>query len=46
MTPDDVLLLLEGGGENGKSTILEGIARTLGKGYAVLMSDRMDDVTE
>lgn len=41
MTPDDVLLLLQGGGENGKSTVLESIARTIGKGYGVLMSDRV-----
>lgn len=41
MTPDDVLLLLQGGGENGKSTVLESISRTIGKGYGVLMSDRV-----
>jgi putative DNA primase/helicase len=41
MTPDDVLLLLQGGGENGKSTVLESIARSIGKGYGVLMSDRV-----
>ncbi|MCA1841867.1 MAG: phage/plasmid primase, P4 family [Actinobacteria bacterium] len=41
MTPDDVLLLLQGGGENGKSTVLESITRSLGKEYAVMMSDRV-----
>lgn len=41
MTPDDVLLILQGGGENGKSTVLEGIHRSLGNGYGVLMSDRV-----
>lgn len=41
MTPDDVLLLLQGGGENGKSTVLESISRAIGKGYGVLMSDRV-----
>ncbi|MGC4911223.1 DNA primase family protein [Streptomyces cyaneofuscatus] len=41
MTPDDVMLILQGGGENGKSTVLESISRALGKGYSVLMSDRV-----
>ncbi|MER5873317.1 phage/plasmid primase, P4 family [Streptomyces sp. NPDC002044] len=41
MTPDDVLMLLQGGGENGKSTVLESISRAIGKGYGVLMSDRV-----
>lgn len=41
MTPDDVMLILQGGGENGKSTVLESISRSLGKGYSVLMSDRV-----
>lgn len=41
MTPDDVLLILQGGGENGKSTVLEAIRRTVGNGYGVMMSDRV-----
>ncbi|MFF4653714.1 phage/plasmid primase, P4 family [Streptomyces sp. NPDC001380] len=40
MTPDDALLLLQGGGENGKSTVLESIARCLGD-YEVFLSDRV-----
>lgn len=44
MTPDDVMLILQGGGENGKSTVLESVSRALGKGpkgYSILMSDRV-----
>lgn len=41
MTPDDVMLILQGGGENGKSTILESVSRALGKGYSILLSDRV-----
>ncbi|WP_239935258.1 phage/plasmid primase, P4 family [Streptomyces sp. CBG31] len=41
MTPDDVMLILQGGGENGKSTLFESICRALGKGYSILMSDRV-----
>ncbi|MCW2903597.1 MAG: hypothetical protein JWO67_5862 [Streptosporangiaceae bacterium] len=41
MTPDDVMLLLQGGGENGKSTVLESISRCLGEDYAVMLSDRV-----
>jgi putative DNA primase/helicase len=40
MTPDDVLLLLRGGGENGKSTLLNAIKAALG-GYATYVSDRV-----
>lgn len=40
MTPDDVLLLLRGGGENGKSTLLAAIKSALG-GYATYISDRV-----
>lgn len=40
MTPDDVLLLLRGGGENGKSTILNSIKACLGS-YGIYISDRV-----
>lgn len=40
MVPDDVLLLLRGGGENGKSTLLAAIKAALG-GYATYISDRV-----
>ncbi len=40
MTPDDKLLLLRGGGENGKSTILNAVQAALGT-YGVLMSDKV-----
>lgn len=40
MTPDDVLLLLRGGGSNGKSTVLAAIRTALG-GYATYVSDRV-----
>lgn len=40
MTPDDVLLLLHGGGSNGKSTVLAGIRSALGS-YATYVSDRV-----
>jgi putative DNA primase/helicase len=40
MTPDDVLLLLRGGGENGKSTILNAIKGCLGA-YGIYVSDRV-----
>lgn len=39
MTPDDVLLILQGGGENGKTTIFESITRGLGD-YQVLVSKK------
>ncbi|MGA5220980.1 DNA primase family protein [Streptomyces cinereoruber] len=41
MTPDDVLLVLKGSGENAKSTFLETIRRCIGGGYGTLMSDRV-----
>lgn len=41
MTPDDVLLVLKGSGENAKSTFLETIRRCIGNGYGTLMSDRV-----
>lgn len=40
MTPDDVLLILRGGGENGKSTILNAIKQALGD-YGIFVSDRV-----
>jgi putative DNA primase/helicase len=40
MTPDDVLIMQQGSGENGKTTVTSGIARTLGNFY-VLVSDRV-----
>jgi putative DNA primase/helicase len=41
MTPDDVLLVLKGSGENAKSTFLETVRRCIGSGYGTLMSDRV-----
>lgn len=40
MTPDDVLLILRGGGENGKSTVLNAIKQALGD-YGIFVSDRV-----
>lgn len=40
MTPDDVMVFLQGGGENGKSTVLDSIRYTLGE-YEVFLSDRV-----
>ena len=39
-TPDDVLPVLQGGGENGKTTIMIGITTTLGE-YATIVPDRV-----
>lgn len=39
MTPDDVLVVMHGGGENGKSTLTEVTSRALGK-YFLMVSDR------
>jgi P4 family phage/plasmid primase-like protien len=39
MTPDDVLVVMHGGGENGKSTITEVMSRAVGE-YFLLVSDR------
>jgi P4 family phage/plasmid primase-like protien len=40
MTPDDVLIVFQGGGENGKSTINEATARAAGE-YFLLASHRL-----
>lgn len=40
MTPDDLLLLLRGGGENGKSTILNAVKGAIGD-YGTYVSDRV-----
>lgn len=40
MTPDDKLLLLRGGGENGKSTVLNAVKSCLGS-YGVFVSDKV-----
>jgi P4 family phage/plasmid primase-like protien len=40
MTPDDLILICQGGGENGKSTVYDPIALALGK-YHVQVSDRV-----
>lgn len=39
MTPDDMLIVMHGGGENGKSTLTEIIAKAIGD-YFLLVSDR------
>lgn len=39
MTPDDALVVQQGGGENGKSTLNETVARSVGD-YFLLVSDR------
>jgi putative DNA primase/helicase len=40
MTPDDALVVQQGSGENGKTTVMSAIARALGD-YHVLVSDRV-----
>lgn len=40
MAPDDAMLFLQGGGENGKSTVINAVMRALGD-YHVLVSDRV-----
>lgn len=40
MTPDDTMILLKGGGENGKSTVMGTLMEAAG-GYHVLVSDRV-----
>lgn len=40
MTPDDVMVVAHGDGENGKSTLVAAIKNVLGS-YAILMSDRV-----
>jgi P4 family phage/plasmid primase-like protien len=46
MTPDDLLCILQGSGQNAKSTLLEGISTALGS-YHTIVSDRvvMGDIT-
>lgn len=39
MTPDDTVVICQGGGENGKSTVYDGLALAAGK-YHVQVSDR------
>lgn len=39
MTPDDLAVICEGGGENGKSTVYDAVALAIGK-YHVQVSDR------
>jgi len=51
MTPDDKLLLLRGGGENGKSTVLNAVKSSLGSygvmvGTKVLLADPKAHTTE
>lgn len=43
MTPDDLIVICQGGGANGKSTVSDAVAACLGKrhGYYVLVSDRV-----
>ena len=38
--PDDVLVVLKGGGENGKSTLVNGVRRAVGLDYATALPDR------
>lgn len=40
MTPDDLILILQGGGANGKSTVYDPLALAIGK-YHVQVSDRV-----
>lgn len=40
-SPDDVLVVLKGSGENGKTTMVDAIAETLGSDYAVPLPDRV-----
>lgn len=39
--PDDRMLILNGGGENGKTTVLVGIQRAVGSDYAVPLPERV-----
>jgi putative DNA primase/helicase len=51
-TPDDVMVVLKGSGENGKSTLIDGVRKALGKEYApsvpnkVLLARPSDHPTE
>ena len=40
-TPDDVMTFLNGGGENGKTTMVDAIRESLGYDYAVTLPDRV-----
>ena len=40
-TPDDVLVVLQGAGENGKSTLVDSVRETVGLDYAVPLPDRV-----
>lgn len=40
MVPDDVLIVQQGGGENGKTTVMYGVRQAIGE-YFTLVSDRM-----
>ncbi len=40
-TPDDVMTFLNGGGENGKTTMVDAIRESLGCDYAVTLPDRV-----
>jgi putative DNA primase/helicase len=40
-TPDDVMVFLNGGGENGKTTVVDAIRQSLGCDYAVTLPDRV-----
>lgn len=43
MTPDDLIVICQGGGANGKSTVADAVSIVLGRrhGYHVLVSDRV-----
>ena len=40
-TPDDVLVFLKGGGENGKTTVVVAIQKSVGLDYVVTLPDRV-----
>ncbi|MEV6679442.1 phage/plasmid primase, P4 family [Streptomyces erythrochromogenes] len=40
MTPDDKVVFLKGGGQNGKSTVMNGVMSALGSGYQTIVSER------
>ncbi|TPG26177.1 DNA primase family protein [Mycolicibacterium hodleri] len=40
-TPDDVLVLLKGDGENGKSTVVGGLLAAVGSDYAITLPERV-----
>ena len=39
--PDDVLVVLKGAGENGKTTLVDAVRETVGVDYAVALADRV-----